>query len=405
MQRKFFFPIMALAVGAAAAAWFATREPTSASAPPPPASVAVPVAVAAAQQRDVDIVQTGLGTVQAFNTVTVRPQVNGQIIKIAFDEGQDVKAGDLLAVIDPRPYQAALAQAQAQLAKDQAQLTAAKLDLQRYQSLAQRNFGTKQSVDTQQSTVGQLTAAIDGDQAAIDTANINLGFTQIKAPIGGRTGMRQIDVGNVVHTTDTGGIVVITQIQPITVLFTLPESFLPEINKQQSLAALRVEAWREDSSVKLAEGKLTLIDNQIDQNTGTIKLKATFENTEHQLWPGQFVEAHLRLKVQHNGITVPAQAIQRGPNGTVMWVVKADDTVELRPVKIGQTLNDVALVESGLQAGERVVTDGQYRLRRGAKITVAGPNKPADGKPAAGTPNGNSAGKAPAKGAGQPATD
>jgi multidrug efflux system membrane fusion protein len=399
MQRKFFLPILVLAVGAGAVAWFATREPTSASAPTPPA--AVPVAVAAAQQQDVDIVQTGLGTVQAFNTVTVRPQVNGQIVRIAFDEGQDVKAGDLLAVIDPRPYEAALAQAQAQLAKDQAQLTAAKLDLQRYQSLAQRNFGTKQSVDTQQSTVGQLTAALAGDQAAIDTANINLGFTQIKAPIGGRTGMRQIDVGNVVHTTDNGGIVVITQIQPITVLFTLPESFLPEINKQQALAPLRVEAWREDGSVKLAEGKLTLIDNQIDQNTGTIRLKATFENAERQLWPGQFVEAHLRLRVEHNGITVPAQAIQRGPNGTVMWVVKADDTVELRPVKIGQTLNDVALVESGLQAGERVVTDGQYRLRRGAKITVAGPNKPDGGKP--GPASTGAAGKAPAAKAGPPA--
>lgn len=396
MKPRWFLSIAVLGAGAAAAFWFATREPTSASAPPPPSSV--PVAVATATQQDVDIVQSGLGTVQAFNTVTVRPQVTGQIVKIAFDEGQEVKPGDLLAVIDPRPYQAALAQAQAQLAKDQAQLNGAKLDLERYQTLAQRSFGTKQSVDTQQATVGQLTAAIAGDQAAIDTANINLGFTEIKAPIGGRTGMRQIDVGNVVHSTDTGGIVVITQIQPITVLFTLPESFLPEINRQQALAPLKVEAWREDGSVRLAEGKLTLIDNQIDQNTGTIKLKATFANAERQLWPGQFVEAHLRLRVQHNGVTVPAQAIQRGPNGTVMWVVKQDDTVELRPVKIGQTLNDTALVESGLQAGERVVTDGQYRLRRGARITVA-----TSGKQDAAPGGGTTGAKPPASSAGRPA--
>jgi multidrug efflux system membrane fusion protein len=371
MQRRWIYSIGLMGIGAAAVAWFVTREPTSASAPPPLA--AVPVAVGTAQQRDVDIVQSGLGTVQAFNTVTVRPQVNGQIVQIAFTEGQDVKEGDLLAVVDPRPYQAALAQAQAQLAKDQAQLNGARLDLERYQTLAQRNFGTKQSVDTQQATVGQLQAAIAGDQAAIDAANINLGFTQIKAPISGRTGIRQVDAGNVVHTTDQNGIVVITQVQPISVVFTLPESFLPQINRQQALAPLKVEAWREGGSVKLGDGTLSLIDNQIDQNTGTIKLKATFANADRQLWPGQFVNARLRIETRHDGITVPAQAIQRGPNGTFVWLVKPDSTVDMRSVTVGQTIGDVALIEKGLEKGDRIVTDGQYRLRRGAKIVAGTP--------------------------------
>lgn len=371
MKAKWLLSIAVVAVAGASIAWFATRDSTRAlvvAAGPQE----IPVATGTATLQDVPIMETGLGTVQAFNTVTVRPQVNGQITRIAFTEGQDVKAGELLALIDPRPFQALLEQAKAQLAKDQAQLKAAKLDLERYQSLAQRNFGTRQSVDVQIATVAQLEAAIMGDQAAIDTANINLGYASITAPISGRTGMRLVDMGNVVHTTDQNGIVVITQIQPITVVFTLPEEYLPEINRQQAKSPLKVDIWQENNNVKLDEGVLSLIDNQIDQSTGSIRLKATLPNANHRLWPGQFVTAHLVIEVRHDAVTVPAQTIQRGPNGTYVWLVKPDSTVDMQPVKVGQVAGNTALVLSGLQGGERVVTDGQYKLRRGVKVVATG---------------------------------
>jgi multidrug efflux system membrane fusion protein len=329
----------------------------------------VPVLAAAAKVQDVQLYLTGLGTVQAFNTVTVKARVDGQIDKIGFVEGQDVKAGDLLAQIDPRPFQALLAQALANKASDEAKLANAKLDLHRYSSLVQREFATRQSVDTQTAMVAQLEAALQGDQAAIDNARVQLGYTSITSPIGGRTGVRLVDQGNIIHASDAGGIVVITQLQPISVIFTLPQDVLDEIQAQKAQGApLKVVALRRDDKTVIDEGTLALIDNQIDQTTGTIRLKATFPNANNALWPGEFISARLMLNVAHGVVTVPAPVVQRGPAGTYAYVIKPDDTVEMRPIQLTQIRDGVAVVAHGLAAGERVVVDGQYKLRPGVRV-------------------------------------
>jgi multidrug efflux system membrane fusion protein len=360
--------LLALA-GAVSLAWHLRRDSAVAATTSDPA---VPVVAGAVQSQDVPIYLTGIGTVQAFNTVTIRTRVDGQIDKVAFAEGEDVKVGDLLAQIDPRPFQAQLEEAQAQKASHEAQLADAKIDLQRFTNLAQRGAATEQSVDTQKALVAQLEANIQADRAAIDNATVQLGYTTITAPISGRTGMRLVDQGNIVHATDQTGLVVIAQIEPISLVFSLPEDALPDVARAMSKDSLRVLAFSRDEKTKLAEGTLALIDNQIDQTTGTIRLKATFPNKDHALWPGQFVNAQLYLAVRHDGLTVPASVVQRGPQGTFAYVIKPDSTVEMRPVGVGQLRDGIALIDTGLSVGERVVVDGQYKLRPGARVDAGG---------------------------------
>jgi membrane fusion protein, multidrug efflux system len=323
------------------------------------------------------ISRVGLGTVQAYNTVTLKVRVDGEVKKIAFREGQNVQAGDVMAQIDPRPYEAQLHQAEADKARDEALLANARLDLDRYSKLAVKEFATRQSVDTQEALVAQYQAAIAHDQAVIDNARVQLGYTTIVSPLAGRTGIRLIDQGNIVHASDSGGLVVVTQMAPISAIFTLPQKYLPEIIDAMRGGTLVVSAYDQDDRIKLAEGRLELIDNQIDQGTGSIRLKAIFQNLDGQLWPGQFVSARLLLGVRR-GPMVPESALQSGPNGTYAFVIRRDSTVETRPVRIAASRNGEALIENGLAAGETVVVDGHYKLRPGARIvTAAAPAAPA----------------------------
>ena len=361
----------ALLLLVAGGAWHLAELPATAETPPAePAGV--PVVAGLARQQDVPIYLTGLGTVQAYNTVTIHTRVDGELTKVAFKEGQDVKAGDLLAQIDPRPFQAALDQAMAKKTQDEAQLENAKRDLQRYAELGSKDFISRQTVDTQKSLVAQLTATIAADQAAIDSAQVQLGYTTITSPLAGRTGIRLVDQGNIVHATDATGLVVITQLQPISVIFTLPEDDFIPINQELRQGPLTVIAYSQDDRTRLDEGTLALIDNQIDQTTGTIKLKANFPNPQHTLWPGEFVNAHLLLNVRHDAVTVAAPVVQRGPQGTFAYVIRPDGTVEARPIKVAQIADNVALIDSGLEAGDRVVVDGQYKLQPGTRVAAAG---------------------------------
>jgi len=350
--------------------WQSLASPTLQAATPP-AAPAVPVQAAVATKRDVPVYLTGLGTVQAFNTVTVKTRVDGELEKVAFTEGQDVKAGDLLAQIDPRPFQATLDQATAKKVQDEAQLANAKVDLQRFVSLATRDFATKQQLDTQKALVAQLQAQIEGDQGAIDSARTQLDYATITSPINGRTGIRLVDQGNIVHATDTIGLVVVTQLQPISVIFTLPEDQLASVKAAMASGPATILAMSRDGKQELAEGTLALVDNQIDQSTGTIRLKGTFANRDGALWPGEFVNIRLLASTAHNVVTIPSAALQRGPDGYYAYVVKpADGTVEMQPLEIGQIAAGTAIVDSGLSAGEQVVTAGQYRLQPGARAEI-----------------------------------
>jgi multidrug efflux system membrane fusion protein len=330
----------------------------------------VPVSVATVEQRDVPIYLDGLGTVQAFNTATLRPQVSGRLIAVPFKEGDAVKKGDVVARVDPRTYQAALDQAQAKKAQDEAQLKIARVDLKRYLDLMPQGYVTQQQTDQQKALVAQYEATVQADEAAIESDRVQLSYCTITAPFDGVLGIRQVDVGNLVSASDTTGIVVITQIQPISVTFTLPEQVLTQLRSADGKTLPVLAVSRNDESV-LAEGKLTAYDNQIDQNTGTIKLKATFGNEQRKLWPGQFVNARLLVRVQHNGLVIPAQAVQQGPNGAYVYTVKPDRTVAMQGVEVAQSGEGVALIGQGLSAGEQVVTDGQYRLQPGAKVRAS----------------------------------
>lgn len=330
---------------------------------------AIPVAVATAEKRDVPVFLEGLGSVQAYNTVSLKSRVDGQIVEIAFKEGQYVKQGDLLLVIDPRPYQVQLEQAQAALARDQAQLKNAQLDYDRYQGLVKDGVIPQQQFDTQRALVNQLQGTVQTDQAAIDTAKLQLVYTRITSPVSGRIGLRLVDIGNMVHATDTNALLVITQLQPIAVVFTLPEDVLPTVAQHMRGGALTVEAYSRDDTTKIATGKLLTIDNQIDQTTGTGKLKAIFENPDNALWPNQFVNTHLLIETRKGAIVVPAAAIQRGPQGGAFtYVVKSDKTVEVRNVKVAFTQANISAVDSGLNAGDMVVTDGQDKLQGGSRV-------------------------------------
>jgi multidrug efflux system membrane fusion protein len=332
---------------------------------------ATPVAAAAVQQRDVPIYLRGLGTVTPLNTVTVKSRVDGELIQVNFKEGQEVKKGDLLAVIDPRPFQVQLQTAQANLAKDQAQINDAKLNLERYRALFQEKVIAQQQLDTQAALVGQLEGSMGADQAAVDSARLNLVYSRITAPIPGRVGLRMVDPGNIVHAADPNGMLVITQMDPMSVIFTLPEDYISQIvQKMRKGGALKSEAWSRDDQTKIAEGRLDTINNEIDPTTGTDKLRATFPNPQRVLWPNQFVNVRLLLDVQKNAMVIPVAGIQRGANNsTFVYVVGADKKAQVKQVKVGTTEGNTATVE-GLNPGDLVVTDGQDKLQPGAAVTV-----------------------------------
>jgi multidrug efflux system membrane fusion protein len=334
----------------------------------------VPVVAGKVEEKDTPIYLDGLGTVQAFNTVTVHTRVDGELQQVLFTEGQDVKTGDLLAVIDPRPFQAALDQAVAKKAQDEAQLANAKATFARNTDLLKKKVIDQQDFDTSKYQGDQFQAAVQADQAAIEAAKTQLDYTQIKSPIDGRTGVRLVDVGNIVHAADQTGIVVITQLHPISVVFTLPEQKLQEILSQGGAnGGLHVSALDRGNTNVLDEGMLAVVDNQIDQTTGTVKLKATFPNDQLQLWPGKFVNARLILTTRKDATVVPSSVVQRGPQGTYAYVIKTDKTVEMRPIQVAQTEANVALIDSGLEAGEQVVVDGQYKLQPGAHVELTTP--------------------------------
>ena len=351
----------------------------------------IPVSVATAEKRDMPVYLTGLGSVTAFNTVSVRPRVDGQLLDVNFREGQHVNQGDLLVVIDPRPYEVALSQAQAALFRDQAQLRDAQLNYQRFKDLLQQSGAvSQQQVDTQRASADQLEGAVRSDQAAIENAKLNLTYCHVTSPISGRIGLRLVDKGNMVHANDTNPLLVITQLQPISVIFTLPEDQLHVVAQHMRDATLEVDAYSRDDQTKIAAGKLTTIDNQIDQSTGTGKLKSVFENKDQSLWPNQFVNVRLLLETRKNSTVIPAVAIQRGPQGTFVFTVKPDKTVEVRPVTIALSQNNSVAIASGLVPGEVVVTDGQDKLQPNMKI-----------EPRVNAPSGNrnSQGAAPTPGA------
>ncbi|MGO4331853.1 efflux RND transporter periplasmic adaptor subunit, partial [Cupriavidus sp. M-11] len=366
----------------AALAWFAIgplkrmMAPRQAAAPAP----AVSVSSALVRREDVPIGLGGVGTVQAMATVTVKPRVDGQLDRVGFVEGQDVKAGQLLAQIDPRTFQAQLQQAQAQKMRDEAQLANARLDLKRYEGLIQENATTEQTLDTQRAQVAQLAAAIKNDEALVNAARVQLDYTTINAPLSGRVGARLVDPGNIVHAADASGIVVIRQIDPIDVVFTLPESEFQRINQaiQGSRTPLAVEASERGSGQLLGRGSLILLNNTIDTTSGTIQLKARFPNPAHTLWPGQYVNARLVLGEREQALTIPASAVQRGQSSTYVYVVRADHTVASRPIEVAEIQDARAIVTKGLAADERVVVDGQYKLKPGARVNeTASPATPA----------------------------
>jgi multidrug efflux system membrane fusion protein len=345
---------------------------------------AVPVIVALAEARDVPVFIRGLGNVQAYKTVAIRSRVEGQIVKISFEEGQDVKAGDPLFQIDPRPFKAMLDQANANLKKDEAQLEGAQLDLERYGKLVPTGFQSKQSWDQQKATVDALRASIEADKAQIDTAQLNLAYADIRAPIDGRTGQRLVDLGNMIQANQNTTLVTITQIKPIFVNFTIPQYANHNLRKSQAKHPLTVIVYSADDTYKLAEGELTLVDNQIESQTGTLRLKATFANTDEQLWPGEFVNVRLELAMRKDAVTVPQRVVMQGASGTYAYVVGPDNTAERRTIEVEATQDGFAVIGKGIALGEKVVVDGQYRLSNGSPVRIDQP----DAKPgsAAGDP-------------------
>jgi multidrug efflux system membrane fusion protein len=342
---------------------------------PTPAAVAggrsrVPVSVAVAHREDVPIYLTGLGTVQALFTVAIHAQVDGKLLEVFFTEGQRVKKGDVLAKIDPRLYQAALDQAKAKKAEDDAALIAAEKDMVRANTLALKNFGTQQLVDQQQAKVDQTKAAIDADIATIETAQTQLDYTNIVAPSDGRMGVRMVDPGNIVHASDQGAIAILTQTQPSAVLFTLPATALSDVREAMKRGAVEVTAFDQNNRSSLATGKLMLIDNLIDQAADAIRLKALFPNEDEALWPGAFVNARIRVELRRNALVIPNSAVQSGPQGPFTWVVASNNTVEPRQIEVGPATDDLTIIAAGLADGERVVTAGQYKLQAKAVVVI-----------------------------------
>jgi multidrug efflux system membrane fusion protein len=361
-----------LAVSGAVVTWrhmSAQAQQAAAKQPPPP----LPVTVARVMRKDVAVYLEALGTVQALNTIAIRTQVDGKLQSVNYIEGQEVRQGDTLAIIDPRPFQAALDQAVAKKAQDQAMLVAAEKDLVRFKTLVARHFETQQNVDTQQAKVDQLKASIDADQAAIEGAQTQFSYTTITAPIDGKVGFRQVDAGNIVHASDATPLTVLTQVRPSVAVFTLPQKNLTDIYEATLRGPVQVLAYDQDNVRQLASGVLLLIDNQIDQTTSTIRLKAKFPNDDSRLWPGQFVRVRILAETSKGAVTIPTAAVQRGPLGQYTWVVKDNDTVEQRPVETTMISTDISIATKGLSEGERVVINGQYRLQQGTRVDAKSP--------------------------------
>ncbi|OWY30545.1 efflux RND transporter periplasmic adaptor subunit [Herbaspirillum robiniae] len=373
----------AILAAAGAGGWLQMQRANAADQPQAKEAPPVAVSLTNVQERDVPLYLAGVGTVTANASVTVKVRIDGQLDKVGFKEGEDVKKGQLLAQIDPRALQAQLAQAEAQRAKDAAQLANARLDLQRYTTLRGQDAATQQQLDTQKALVSQLEAAVKTDEAQISYAKVQVSYTTITAPISGRVGARLVDPGNIVHATDASGLVVINQIDPITLLFTLPEEAVPAINRAQlgSKQSLKVTAYARESQEALATGKLILLDNQINTTNGTVQLKARFENAEHKLWPGQYVNVRLQMHDHGNALTLPAAAIQRNQQGTYVYAVDEQDKAAMKPVKVERIQDGIAVLaaDAGVAAGQRVVLDGQYKLKPGAKIVESKPPQKAAG--------------------------
>jgi membrane fusion protein, multidrug efflux system len=362
--------LAALAGGGTAVYWYAVPGSQPAHAARASARARVPVSVAVVGRQDVPIYLTGLGTVQASFTVAIHSQVDGKLQEVLFTEGQHVKKGDVLAKIDPRLFQAALDQAKAKKAQDQAQLTSAEKDLARSKTLVLSNITSQQIVDQQQGKVDQLKAAIAADEAMIQTAQTQLEYTTITAPSDGRMGVRLVDPGNIVHANDQGSLATLVLTQPSAVVFTLPARYLDDIRDAMARGPVTVTAYDQDNRRALATGTLLLVDNMIDQATSTIRLKAMFPNDDEKLWPGEFVNAHVLIDTRSNAVVVPSAAIQRGPNGLFLWTVTANNLAQPRPIEAGPTYRDLTVVAAGLNGGERIVTDGQYKLQKDAPVTV-----------------------------------
>ena len=371
LWRRALWLMVIVLVIAGVAWWVHTRPAPQAPGGRPGAGAPMPVVAATAEKGDINVQLNGLGTVTPLATVTVRTQISGQLMRVAFQEGQMVKQGDLLAEIDSRPYEQQLANAQGVLARDQALLANARLDLQRYRVLVAQDSIPKQQLDTQDSLVHQLEGTVISDQAQVDTAKLNITYCHVIAPVSGRVGLRQVDAGNYVQANDANGIVVLTQLQPITVVFTLPEDSVPAVMKQLNAGAtLQAVAYDRSQTTKLATGKLATVDNQIDTTTGTLKLKAQFDNADSALFPNQFVNVQLRVETLHDETVIPTAAVQRGAPGTFVYLVKPDDTVTVQPIKLGPPEGEKVSVRSGLSVGDRVVVDGADKLKDGAKIAL-----------------------------------
>ena len=370
MRRKIIILAVGVVVVLAGGVLAFKSESASKASAATPASPPVPIVAGVVAQHDVPIYLTGIGTVIAYNTAIIHSQIQGQIASINFSEGQTVHAGDLLAQIDPRPYQAQIEQLTANQDRDQAQLTNSLANLNRYATLEQKGWATPQLLDTQKAQVSQLQNAVKSDQALIDAANVQLSYTRLTSPFDGVTGIRQIDVGNVIHPTDVNGLVVVTQVEPISVIFTLPETDLPKIQQHQGNAELTVFAYSQDGKIQLDQGKLTLVDNEILQTTGSIRLKAEFPNKAHRLWPGELISVRLLVDTRHDGLTVPASVVQQGQQGAYAYVVNPDGSVTSRPIKVSQISQGQALIDSGLSPNEQVVVDGQYKLQDGTHVTI-----------------------------------
>jgi multidrug efflux system membrane fusion protein len=388
MKMKIRWALGAALLATAAAAFYFSTGATSAAARAEQRSAsarAVPVVAARVERGEIEVLINALGTVTALNTVTVKPRVDGLLQRIAFSEGQLVKAGDLIAELDARPYQALFDQANGQLQRDQALLANAQLDVERYRDLLASDSIARQVVDAQEALARQYQGSVLADRGAVDTARLQLGFTRISAPLSGRLGLRLVDVGNMVHASDTTGIVIITQTQPISVVFAIPADHLGAVLKQlRAGQTLRVDAWDRENRAKLASGKLLSLDNQIDTTTGTVKIKAEFANDDNALYPNQFVNARLRIETRDNATLIPQAAVQRGTQGTFVYVVDGEtSTVSTRSIVLGPAAADRAAVEKGLEVGEQVVTDGADKLRQGAKVELPGAGSRATAEEAA----------------------
>jgi multidrug efflux system membrane fusion protein len=376
---KRIWQILALLLVCGVSAYYAFNRPgfsakASRNAPARGAQQPVPVVALPARVSDVGVYLTGLGTVVPLNTVTVKSRVDGQLMEVRYREGQTVRKGDLLAVIDPRPFQVQLTQAEGQMIRDREQLNNARLDLERYRVLLKQDSIPRQQYDAQEALVRQLEGAVKVDQGLIDNARLQLTYSRITAPVGGRVGLRQVDPGNMIHATDPNGLVVITQIQPISVIFPIPEDNLPKLlGRMKAAPGLSVEAYDREQKERLATGTLVTLDNQIDPGTGTVKLKAVFPNAGDELFPNQFVNARLLLETMHDVVVVPAAALQRGSQGTFVYLVGADMRVQVRPVTPGPPRNDDIAITAGLRPGELVVVDGAERLRDGSQVVIREP--------------------------------